>query len=714
MSTAINATCPGCKKNLKVPSQWVNQVIQCKFCNMQMQIKPNVASAQRPSSQVNPGVAMTSGRQTNPVQLSQVPPPLIQNTIQQTSSGGPKFSMANDGPNSNFVSKYKKKKVFWLVPVMVMVFMAILGVVMVMSVPYLKEKLKEDPKTVANLDGKESSVVPNNGKVAEPTEKSGKQSKGSDKKNAVENSSNQPFPRRALIVSIHNYLYANQTQAGLMVQGMKNIPSITKYLTNQMRIPQNQIAHLSDGAKENPVPPVKAVIESTVTGFLKTSRKQDRIMLVFVGHAIENDGQVYLAPIEGDLTDPTSLIPLKWLYTELETCLAHQKILILDVCRFSPTIGVERPGGELMSVKMEEIIKAVPAGVQVLTACASEQRSMETDGEPLGVFMDGFADALQKGIKGKIQRQNDNIPIDQLYEATVKNVEVLATEQNFKQTPKMYGSFKDNGSEFDASEPMPPKLAISGMKPGSKEGFELVKSVLEEIGTPPVKPSEVDNSIRVEYLPPFSDKVIKEFAKVEGPETELQKVVKRARIELWVISSLPPPADIKKDVEAIRGKLKVNLGVLKDGYRAPANENAFKIVVENDEKDIARMFLNLQEVLDDLKKIEEMKENETKRWQANYEFIKARTEAQIAYLFEYQSMLGQMRKELPARDPKIHNGWKLAATAKLQGDSTGKKLAKESTKAMESLVKNMPGSPWEVLAKREKFTTLGLEWQPAK
>lgn len=713
MSTAINATCPGCKKVLKVPSQWVNQVIQCKFCNMQMQIKPNGASPQQSRPHADQGVPMASGRQLKPEQ-NQIPP--IYNGNQHISNEGPKFSMADEAPNSNFQSKYKKKKVSWLVPVVVMFFMAILGVVMVMAVPYLKGKMKEDASkekmekdsnAVANVDGKETPGVPNNGKVNEPP-------KGSGKKSSVEVASTQPFPRRALIVSIHNYLYANQTQAGLMVQGMKNIPSITKYLTNQMRIPQNQIAHLSDAAKENPVPPVKAVIESTVSGFLKTSRKQDRIMLVFVGHAIENDGQVYLAPIEGDLTDPTSLIPLKWLYTELETCPAHQKILVLDVCRFSPTIGNERPGGEPMSAKMEEIIKVVPPGVQVLTACASEQRSMETDGEPLGVFMDGFADALQKGIKGKIQKQNDNIPIDQLYEATVKNVEALALEQNFKQTPKMYGSFKDNGSEFDASEPMPPKLTITGMKPASKEGIDLVKSVFEEIGTPPVKPSEVDNSIRVEYLPPFSDKVIKDFAKVDGPETELQKVVKRARIELWVISSLTPPADIKNDVEAIRVKLKVNLGVLKDGYRAPANEIAFKIVVENDEKDIARMFLNLQEVLDDLKKIEEMKENESKRWQANYEFIKARTEAQIAYLFEYQSMLGQMRKELPARDPKIHNGWKLAATAKLQGDSAGKKLAKESTKAMESLVKNMPGSPWEVLAKREKFSTLGLEWQPAK
>lgn len=718
MSTAINATCPGCKKVLKVPTQWVNQVIRCKFCNMAMQIKPNISQPQssvktnqpRQSSKAPVVPPVLAGGRTGVPPLPVVPPVPMNHLGAQSVTN--QFGLTDENYDPSYSSKYRKKKVSWFVPVLVMFFMGILGVVVVMAMPFLKEKLKENSGEVvaSNGDGKSKSLD----KDGPAVDTEGGKASGKSKKNNPTVSSTLPFPRRALVVSIHNYLYANPTQYGLMVQGMKNIPAITKYLTNQMRVPQNQIIHLSDAAKDNPAPPTRSVVESTITDFLKTSRKQDHLMLVFVGHAVENDGQVYLAPIEGDLTDPASLIPLSWLYKELETCAAHQKILVLDVCRFSPTIGVERPGGQPMSAKMEEVIKVVPPGVQVITACAAEQRSMETDGEPLGVFLDGFVDALQKGVQGQIQKQGDNIPIDKLFEATVKNVEVLATEQKFKQTPKMYGELKDNGAEFDPSEPMPPKLAITGLKPVNKEGIALVKSVLEEIGTPPVKASEIDNSIRLEYLPPIADQIIKEYAKADGPETDLQKNVKKARIELWVISNLPAPADIKKEVDDKRRIAKVNLNVLKDGYRAPANEISFKAGIENDEKEVARMFVNLQEALEDLKKNEEMKDAESKRWQANYDFIRARLEAQIAYLYEYQSMLGQMRKELPPMDPKIHGGWKLAATAKLQGDSAGKKLAKESSKTMETLVKTTAGSPWEVLAKREKFTTLGLEWQAAK
>jgi hypothetical protein len=83
-------------------------------------------------------------------------------------------------------------------------------------------------------------------------------------------------------------------------------------------------------------------------------------------------------------------------------------------------------------------------------------------------------------------------------------------------------------------------------------------------------------------------------------------------------------------------------------------------------------------------------------------------------LFEYQSMLGSMRREFPPRDPNLHGGWKLASRQTLEGDSTGKKSAKDAHKLLDKIIKDNAGSPWEVLAKREKLTNLGLEWQPAK
>jgi len=43
MSNVINTACPGCKKVLRVPADWVNKNIRCKFCNTTMQIKASTA-----------------------------------------------------------------------------------------------------------------------------------------------------------------------------------------------------------------------------------------------------------------------------------------------------------------------------------------------------------------------------------------------------------------------------------------------------------------------------------------------------------------------------------------------------------------------------------------------------------------------------------------------------------------------------------------------
>jgi hypothetical protein len=159
--------------------------------------------------------------------------------------------------------------------------------------------------------------------------------------------------------------------------------------------------------------------------------------------------------------------------------------------------------------------------------------------------------------------------------------------------------------------------------------------------------------------------------------------------------------------------------VLKDGYRVPAGGNAekqFKERVESDERRVALLIRAIEDALEELQSdaVKEARKAESKRWQANYDFILARMELEYAYLFEYQSMLGSMRKEFPPRDPALHGGWKLASQPKLQGDSKGKKSAASARKLLDSIIKNNAGSPWEVLAKREKLTNLGLEWQATR
>ncbi len=155
-----------------------------------------------------------------------------------------------------------------------------------------------------------------------------------------------PFPRRMLFIHISKYMYLNPLTAGLA--GIDRSKAAANHLAFQWRVPQdkdnNQLFILSDTAKPDPPIPMKNVVVGAYEKFFETSRGQDRIVVYFGGHAVEKDGKVYLAPIEGELEDANSLIPLAEFYAKLNACKATQKVVIWDVCRFNAVRGHERPG----------------------------------------------------------------------------------------------------------------------------------------------------------------------------------------------------------------------------------------------------------------------------------------------------------------------------------------------------------------------------------
>jgi hypothetical protein len=105
------------------------------------------------------------------------------------------------------------------------------------------------------------------------------------------------------------------------------------------------------------------------------------------------------------------------------------------------------------------------------------------------------------------------------------------------------------------------------------------------------------------------------------------------------------------------------------------------------------------------------RDKESKRWKANFEYVCARLEARIAYLHEYNGMLGNIRKDFPPRDPALHIGWQLASREKIS-DRDAAKNHKAALKHLEKLAADNGGTPWAMVAKREKVASLGLDWVP--
>src|SRR5262249_30788988 len=99
----------------------------------------------------------------------------------------------------------------------------------------------------------------------------------------------------------------------------------------------------------------------------------------------------------------------------------------------------------------------------------------------------------------------------------------------------------------------------------------------------------------------------------------------------------------------------------------------------------------------------------SKRWTAHYDYVLAQLLARLVYVQEYNLMLGKIRKD---ELPPLENGqtaYRMASREKLQGTKEFRDKAAEVKTLLKKLARQNKGTPWEILAKREQFTALGLE-----
>jgi hypothetical protein len=721
MSNLVQAVCPTCKNLLRMPADWVRQPVRCKHCGQVLQARA-------------PAAAPPPARPTPAAPVAPAPVPLVSPVATpaavpaQHLAGGSPFSdlgTLDDGPRRR---RRRRHGGGWMGPVVFLCVLGIAGGGVALAWPRLapllmppQEKAPADGRLADPDGGKGSS--PATGRRRPPSSRlpSEAGSNGGDELAGDPTKNVNRFPRRALVISVHNYLYANPVHQGPPGPSRPDTHSAANLLdllsrNNGFKIPRTQMAHLSDAAGRGQArPPMRPVVEKTLTDFLDSSRAQDRVLVFFIGHAALAGNDAYLVPIDGELDNPASLIPLRWVYDRLAACKARQKVLVLDVARFNPTSGLERPDGGPLGAKLAALLQKPPPGVQVWSACSAGQHSYETDDAPEGAFVEALYVAAMRGVQNKIQSPDDPLPVEYFRDRVNEQLARELGPRKLEQVSFLAGEEAAGGAAYDAVEAPPPAPTLAPV-PSNQDSARIVKSVLAEIGTPPIKPSYEANDIRFEALPPFDTAVLRKYAADGAKDSPLRKAVRDARVALWAVSTEAEPQGLGPEIRDIKAKLRVNLSVLQDGFRAPppGQENRVKTAIENNERQVARILGRLKEALEDLEAAKETRGDETKRWQANYDFTLARLQAQIAFLFEYQSALGRMRKEFPERDPKLHGGWRLAATTKLQGDATGKKLAKDAAKTLDKLAKDLKGTPWEVLAKREKLTALGLDWQPTR
>jgi hypothetical protein len=692
MAEEMQARCPGCNGLLRIPAEHVNAKLRCKRCGTRLHVRPRATTtkAVEPATVPSPPPAPTAPKELQPEE-----PELAFSKI--------------DTRFSKITERYRaKRRTRWkptATAAMALAALAI-GLLCLHGVrSHLADTswLKSDLSTSLTVRTK---VAPVPSPAPPPT----------------------PFPRRMLAICVSNYLYAAPVNVGWRISDVASsgpregarfdhsVHGVFLRLTDALHVPEDQRTELSDTAPGKAAfPPLKRVIENTIRDFLASSRAQDRILILFVGHAVEVDNQAYLVPIDGDLGDKKTLIPMAWVYEQLSKCKARQRALIVDVCRLDPAHPQEQPGDGPMGVKLDLALKQPPAGVQVWSACVAGQHSYEgflplaDDAGSGGLFLNELYEAVgpyeKKHIRLGSPVPDGPLPLETLAEGDGKTTGVNKTTQteveelyHQKQTPRLTGQEPAGGAPHQPGE-QPAARVVLHLPSSLTGGFadkDLIAGILEDVDRiPPLRRSQERlQRLMPETLPFLSAKVMNSY-KDDGKSTPFREAIRKT-------------TKLLQDEQIA--------GTFIEEFRAKANDAAIKERVLAQQRKPAIIQSDLEEALLDLKKAGEERDREpSRRWQATYDYVLALLQGRIAYVYEYNYMLGQIRKDaLPPRDPSRHSGWRLTSREKLQSGAEAKKMAAASRKLLDKVIKEHPGTPYEVLAKREKSNPLGLDWTPTR
>jgi hypothetical protein len=681
------ATCPKCGARLRIPGVRAAVSVRCAACGTALRFRPKTAVPGRLPEPVIPSPAASVPAPSSFEDLT------ANSDGARVSAGAPRVVLA--------VAPTRAKSRSTLYATLASAAMLVLATALVW--PYRHQLFTRD--RVLAVDKPSENPARD-----APSPDSPKQSPPSVAR----------FDRRILTVAIHNYLYANPTLAGPPSRGPA---AVTERLAQRWRIPEDQVFVVTDGPGETgPAAATKAVVETTIAEFLRTSRPQDHVVILYVGHATVVDTTPYLVPLDGELGVKGSLIPLSWLYDQLRRCRASQKVLIFDACREEPGAGSERPNPGPMAAELHAALGNPPEGVQVWTACSATQPSLEFKYQQSGgVDVEGgvfLNQILQASLEGEMPAGDPGkpIPLGPVAERVGRLTRQFAQAvQRRPQVPSLAGDVPGEPVSAVDAKP-PPRIAIpraADLIPGGAADPAVVNSIFAEIRTPPIRAVSEDTAgDRIGELLPFSAEVLRAYSTdatdTGSAETAPDGLRKTVRNGIDVLRR-------HGRGEVVFGATQKTVGALRQTLPAPVNDRLKQRIATEQKEGPGAMYVELDQLIQDLEKLAKQREGEpSKRWQANYDYVLAVAKARFAYINEYNFALGKVRKdELPALDAKLHNGWRLASADKVSAPREVRDHADEARTLFDRVIREHAGTPWEVLAKRERLTALGLAWQPA-
>ena len=370
-----------------------------------------------------------------------------------------------------------------------------------------------------------------------------------------------------------------------------------------------------------------------------------------------------------------------------------------------------------MSEDLEKALLAPPAGanIQAITACSAGQNAAElaqSDGEHFAgsAFLNSLRVAAKAGKAGnKAVKQDDPFPVAVWIDATKPILTEYVGTKMKAPVPKAgggdpSGAVAFNGEEASAKRfefPMAPKMVDSSKL---KDVFALL-----DLKPVHIKSDAKSGEDSPETVFPFQAEALAAY-KLETLAAEIEDA--KASPEKF-----PLRAKTVKALDLLRekwsgGEGKGKFNGVRSTFAGEASANV-KTAIKDEQIPLAAILDDLDELVKELQPmLADLEKEESKAWRASFVYALAQAKSRLSYLHEADLALGKVVTDsLPEQLDKAL-GLQLVSMEKMQSKKEFRKFADEAKELYTTLAKENKGTPWEVLAKRARVESLGLEWKP--
>ena len=370
-----------------------------------------------------------------------------------------------------------------------------------------------------------------------------------------------------------------------------------------------------------------------------------------------------------------------------------------------------------MTEAMEKALHDSPDGVSVITSCSKGEESLELDhyyaeisydtpgvkGSGADIYGGFFLSMLHAAsIAGglapekKLPEPGDNLPVERMTSWMKRKLGEVVRHAFPERTQTVKATIKQRAEPipFNGAEPVPPRFDFPTPPPSADP--KEVTEIIHEIQLPPIKAFRVDAPPpSISDVIPFSKEALKDYMAGELKPGDKPNDFQQA---------------ILNAIEEMRKQGARGSGTeLPEEFGGDTSDKA-KAELRNIQEVPARVEAIMQDTLDNLDSVFDMKEKQTKRWQATYEYVVAQVKLRMCYANQYNLALANVSRRKAARfegraerlSPFRRNEARQEHVRRSQGN------VQRGRKSLNDIIKKHPKTPWAVMAKTDRTVAIGL------